>query len=217
MCAVFFCLKFGRFHDIINKSKKVEVRAVNNLLMDIALFLKKIHDFIASITHHLNDKALHFLVLGFTGLIILGVTYPMFKLFDKRDNSFAMASVYTGTILVILAIAMAAVQYVTVEEILLLLLFGVIIFLVSYQIFKYLDRRNQALRITNFFTTTMIVIFAIGIEICQGMTKTGKMELADSLFGIAGYVIMYLVIYVIARIAKLLIRKRKNSKSKKDQ
>ena len=187
---------------------------MDNILYDIAFFLKKIHDFIVTISRHMDDKALHFLVLGFTGLIILGVTYPMFKLFDKRNNSYAMASVYTGTILVILTISMAAVQEMTVEGILLLLVFAMIIFVISYRIFKHLDYKDQALRITNFFTTTMIIIFAIGIELCQGLTKTGSMEVADILFGIAGYTIMYLILYLIIRLVKLLVRKRINSKSK---
>ncbi len=188
---------------------------MSNLLFSVARFLKKIRDFIAIISHHMNDKALHFLVLGFTGLIILGITYPIIKRLDKRSNSFAMASVYTGTILIIFNVSMAAVQEVNSQEILLLLLFALIIFFISYRMFKHLDCKNKTLRIANFFTTTMVIIFAIWIEFCQGLTKTGKVELADSLFGIAGYITMYLILHIIMGIARL-VRKRIQSKTKKN-
>ncbi len=181
---------------------------MNNTLYDFAALLKRIHDFIA-VTVNMNDKALHFIVLGLAGMTILAITYPMFKFFDIKDNAFGMTSVYTGVVLLVFILAAGLIQGITPTLIIVLFLVGILVFIVSYRIFKYLDARNQALRITNVFTVTMVIIFAIVIELCQGLTKTGSMEIADALFGIIGYISMYLVLYFIVALLKSVFHRRK--------
>lgn len=181
---------------------------------DFAMFLKRIHDFIA-VTAGMNDKALHFIVLGVAGMLILAITYPMFKFFDIKDNTLGMTTVYTGVVLIVFILATGIVQGVTPLSIVILLAIGVLVFIISYRIFKYLDIRDKALRITNFFTVTMVIIFAVAIELCQGLTKTGSMEIADALFGIAGYISMYLVLSLIVALVKAIFPRRKKSEAKK--
>ena len=186
----------------------------NTFFYEFARILKRIHDFIA-VTVNMNDKALHFIVLGVAGMLILAITFPMFKFFDIKDNALGMTIVYTGVVLTIFLLAAGLVQSITPTSVVVLLIVGVIIFIVAYRIFKYLDVRDQALRITNFFTITMVVIFAVAIELCQGLTKTGSMEIADAFFGIAGYICMYLVLYLVVALIKAISRKRKRSEAKK--
>ena len=190
---------------------------MSEFLYEFAKLLKKLHDFIARKCYRMDDKMLHFLVLGLTGMLIFALTYPMFKQFDKKNNSKAMAAVYTIATTAILTVSMAFVLDVDVSDELVFLpfIFGFVIFPSSYQIFKILDRKEQAFRMTNYFTLTMIICFAIAIEVCQGRTKTGNMEIADAIFGISGYIVMYLIMYVIISLFKLIFR-RKNPKAKKD-
>ena len=179
---------------------------MNEFLYEFAKLLKKLHDFIERKSNHMDDKVLHFLVLGFTGLLIFALTYPMFKRLDKKNDSIAMAAVYTIATTAILTISMAFVLDVSEELIGVPFIIGFTIFIFSYQIFKVLDRNEQAFRMTNYFTTTIIICFAIAIEVCQGRTKTGNMEVADALFGIAGYIVMYAIMYIIITIFKLIFR-----------
>ena len=136
---------------------------MKEFLYEFAKLLKKLHDFIVRNSNHMDDKMLHFLVLGFTGIIIFAMTYPMFKRFDKKNNSIAMASVYTLATTAVLTLSMAFVLEVTPSLIFMPLAFGLILFPISYRIFRYLDRNEQAFRMTNYFTLTMIIIFAIAI------------------------------------------------------
>ena len=180
-----------------------------DFLYEFARVLKEIHDFIARHSNHMDDKMLHFLVLGFTGIIIFALTYPMFKRLDKANNSIAMAVLYTLATTVILSISTAFVLDVTPTMIFLPLVFGFVIFPISYLVFKYLDHYEQAFKMTNLFTATMIVLFAFAIEVCQGRTDTGSFEVADALFGIIGYFVMYIIMCIIIAIVQFIFRKKK--------
>ena len=183
-------------------------------LNDFAKLLKKLHDFIAR-KSHMDDKVLHFLVLGFTGLVIFALTYPMFKYFDKKDNPKAMTAIYTFATTMVLTVAMAFILDIS-NLIFIPFIFGFIIFLFSYQIFKDLDKNDETAKMTHYFVTTLITCFALSIEICQGFTETGNMEVADALFGIAGYIVMYYIFYIIIAIFSFIFSHRKDSESKKD-
>lgn len=185
------------------------------LLNDFAKLLKKLHDFIARKSNHMDDKVLHFLVLGFTGLVIFALTYPMFKHFDEKDNPKAMTAIYTFATTMVLTIAMAFILDVS-NLIFIPFIFGFIIFIFSYQIFKDLDKNDETSKITHYFVTTIITSFAFSIEICQGFTETGNMEVADALFGIAGYIVMYYIFFIIIAIFNFIFSHRKDSESKKD-
>jgi len=180
---------------------------MKELLFEFARRMKWIHDLIANFSAgHFNDKELHFIVLGITGMIIFAVTFPIFSLFDKWDNSFAMASLYTVVITVIMTISLALMIDLTHASIIIPLVIGIFVFIVSYRVFNFWDNRDQPMPITNFFAMTMIVIFAFAIELFQGLTNTGSMELADAIAGIAGYIAMYIVLRIVVFIYQLLCR-----------
>ena len=181
----------------------------------IAFILKRIHDFIAA-NVGMNDKALHFVVIGIAGIILFLITFSLFKFFDKKNNAFAMTSVYTIVVVIIFVVVTGLIQGITPTSLVIIFLIGVDIFTISYHIFKYMDIRDKTSGITNFFTTTMVVIFAVAIEICQGLTKTGSMEIADVLFGIAGYLCMYETLHVIVVVTKAIFWRNQKSETKKD-
>ena len=188
---------------------------MNTILYEFAKLLKKLHDFIVRNSNHLSDKALHFIVFGFAGILIFVLTYPMFKQFAKMGKSKTMAAIYTLATTVILTITMSFVLDVTQDFIFVPFIFGFMIFLFSHQIFKVLDKKDRTFRMTHYFTATIIIIFAFSLEICQGFTETGNMDVADALFGISGYIIMYYIMYIIITIFKFIFS-RKEPESKKD-
>ena len=104
---------------------------MNTILYEFAKLLKKLHDFIVRNSNHLSDKALHFIVFGFAGLLIFVLTYPMFKRFYKMGKSKTMAAIYTLATTVILTITMSFVLDVTQDFIFVPFIFGFMIFLFS--------------------------------------------------------------------------------------
>ena len=180
---------------------------MKELLYELVKRIKRVHDLIAFFSAgNFNDKQLHFIVLGITGLIIFAVTFPIFKLFDNWDNSFAMASLYTVVTTVILTISMAVMIEWTSTAFIVPVIIGIGIFIVSFQVFKYWDNKDQPVPITNFFAMSMTVILAIAIEFLQGATGTGSMEFEDALAGIVGYLTMYILLRIIVFIFQMIHR-----------
>lgn len=180
---------------------------MKELLYVFARRLKGVHDYIVLFSSgHFNDKQLHFIVLGLTGMIIFAVTFPIFSLFDRWDNSFAMASLYTVVITIILTVSMTLTVAVTPTFIIIPLIMGVCIFIVSYRVFKYWDNRDEPIPITNFFAITMTIVFAFAIELFQKFTNTGSPEIEDALAGILGYIIMYIAFRIILSLVRHIRR-----------
>ncbi len=70
------------------------------------------------------------------------------------------------------------------------------IFLI-YPVFKWLARRGHVMVITWIYVFTMILVLTFAIEIGQKVTNTGAMEFADIVFGIVGFVLMFMIFAVI--------------------
>ena len=67
-----------------------------------------------------------------------------------------------------------------------------------------LARRGWEAAISWIYTFTVIVVITFAIEIGQHITGTGSMEFADIVFGIVGFLLMYLVYALILLLLKLL-------------
>ena len=91
----------------------------------------------------LNDKQLHFLVIGIIGLLMIFIVYPLFKWLAKRNHTMVVAWIYVFT---------------------------------------------------------MMIVLTFAIEIGQGYTHTGKMEMADVVYGLAGFLCMFAVFSVLRMI-----------------
>lgn len=103
-------------------------------------FVAEIHDKILSINDqggwYFNDKQLHFIVIGVLGMLMIFITYPLFKLLAKYDHTMVIAWLYV-------------------------------------------------------FTLVLVITFAI--EIGQWYSGMGRMESEDMAYGIAGFLIMFLI------------------------
>lgn len=93
-----------------------------------------------------SDKELHFIVIGFLGMAMLFVVYPVFKALSKK-HVMVIAWIYV-------------------------------------------------------FTLILVITFAI--EIGQKVTNTGAMEFADIVFGVVGFLFMFIVFSIIRGIYHLI-------------
>lgn len=93
-------------------------------------------------------------------------------------------------------------------------LLGIALIFIIYPIFKYLAKRNHILTLTGIYVFTLIVVITFAIEIGQKITHTGNMEFADVLFGITGFVSMYLCLAVFIGIFKLIVKLLKKDNEK---
>ena len=95
---------------------------------------------------------------------------------------------------------------------------GMLIVFVVYPLFKYLAKRGHFLTISSIYAFTLVVVITFAIEIGQKITHTGSMEFADVMFGVTGFVCMYLVFAAIVGLVKLIVRlvKKKRKLRKKE-
>ena len=71
-------------------------------------------------------------------------------------------------------------------------LFGMGLLLVIYPLFTALSRRH-VLVIAWIYVITVLVVFSFAIEIGQGFTGTGNMDLEDVISGLAGFMLLFLL------------------------
>ncbi len=69
----------------------------------------KIHDKILDLNDifglNLSDKMMHFWVLGFIGMCMVFVIYPLFKYLAKRNHEMVIAWIYVFTVMVVITFA----------------------------------------------------------------------------------------------------------------
>ena len=83
---------------------------------------------------------------------------------------------------------------------------GMLIVFAVYPLFRYLAKRGHFLTISSIYALTLVVVITFAIEIGQKITHTGSMEFADVMFGVTGFLCMYLVFAVIVGLVKLIVR-----------
>lgn len=124
---------------------------MSDFLYLVVEIIAKIHTKILTINDNcetvLNDKQLHFLVIGILGMLILMVIYPLFKALSK----------------------------------------------------------NHVLIIAWIYVFTVIIVITFAIEIGQKITGTGNMEFEDILFGIFGFLAMFIVFAIIRWIFHMIV------------
>ena len=85
-------------------------------------------------------------------------------------------------------------------------LLGMIFVFIVHPVFKWLAKRDHVMVISWIYVTTLIIVITFAIEIGQKVTHTGSMEFADIMFGLAGFLAMFLVFAVIRGIVCLILR-----------
>lgn len=112
--------------------------------------IAKVHRYLLTLNdsfeYVFTDKELHFIVIGFLGMGMLFVVYPIFKALSKK-HVMVIAWIYV-------------------------------------------------------FTVIIVITFAI--EIGQKVTNTGAMEFADIVFGVVGFLFMFIVFSVVRGIYHLI-------------
>lgn len=112
--------------------------------------IAKIHRYLLTLNdsfeYVFTDKELHFIVIGFLGMGMLFVVYPIFKALSK----------------------------------------------------------NHVMVIAWIYVFTLILVLTFAIEIGQKVTNTGAMEFADIVFGVVGFLFMFIVFSVIRGIYHLI-------------
>jgi hypothetical protein len=70
---------------------------------------------------------------------------------------------------------------------------GMLMIFVVHPIFHWLAKHNHVMVISWIYVFTMILVITFAIEIGQKITGTGTMEFADIVFGVVGFMAMFLV------------------------
>ena len=77
---------------------------------------------------------------------------------------------------------------------------------VVHPVFKWLAKNNHIMVISWIYVFTLIIVITFAIEIGQRVTHTGVMEFADIMFGVLGFISMFLVFSVFRGIYHLVLR-----------
>ena len=85
-------------------------------------------------------------------------------------------------------------------------LLGMAMIFVVYPVFSYLAKRNHVMFIAWIYVFTVIVGLSFAIEIGQKITHTGNMEFADIMYGLVGFLTMFLVFSVLRMVYRGILR-----------
>lgn len=93
--------------------------------------------------------------------------------------------------------------------------FGIMLLWIIYPIFKWLARRNHVMVIAWFYVSTLMIVLTFAIEIGQGLSHTGSMELYDVAAGLAGFMTMFLIFSFIRFLYHQVLRLYRTLKERK--
>jgi hypothetical protein len=93
-------------------------------------------------------------------------------------------------------------------------LLGLGMIFVVYPLFKYLAKKNMEMVISWIYVSTVLVVITFAIEIGQKFTGTGNMEFADIMYGLFGFMVMFLGFCVVRKIYHGILRLIRGEKGK---
>lgn len=83
---------------------------------------------------------------------------------------------------------------------------GMAMIFAVHPLFKWLVKHNHIMVISWIYVFTLIIVITFAIEIGQRVTNTGQMEFADIMFGVMGFIGMFLIFSVIRGIYHVIRR-----------
>ncbi|MBQ1305403.1 MAG: hypothetical protein IIY44_03295 [Erysipelotrichales bacterium] len=87
------------------------------ILRWIVTFFSKIHDKVLTWNDNaaipLNDKQLHFLIIGVLGMLVVLMVYPLFKWLAKKNALVMAAGFYSLTVMIVITFAIEIGQRIT--------------------------------------------------------------------------------------------------------
>ena len=87
---------------------------------------------------------------------------------------------------------------------------GILMIAIIYPLFKFLAKRHHFLTLTFIYVFTLIIVITFAIEIGQGIT--GTMDFVDIVAGVAGFLLMYIVLAIITSVISGILYLMKQSK-----
>ena len=84
---------------------------------------------------------------------------------------------------------------------------GMIMIFAVYPLFKKLAETDHTMVIAWIYVFTMMIVLTFAIEIGQGYTHTGRVEMADVVYGLAGFLAMFAVFSILRMIWHALKKK----------
>ncbi len=88
---------------------------------------------------------------------------------------------------------------------------GLALIFMVHPLFTLLAKTNHVMVISWIYVFTLILLFTFAIEIGQKLTGTGVMDFEDIVFGVWGFLLMFLVFAIIRGIIKGIARLIKGS------
>lgn len=83
---------------------------------------------------------------------------------------------------------------------------GMAMIFVIHPMFKWLARNNHIMVISWIYVFTLIIVITFAIEIGQRVTHTGSMEFADIMFGVMGFICMFLIFSVVRGMYHVILK-----------
>lgn len=93
---------------------------------------------------------------------------------------------------------------------------GMAMIFAVHPVFKWLAGNNHIMVISWIYVFTLIIVITFAIEIGQRVTNTGTMDFADIMFGVLGFISMFLIFSVFRGIYHLLRRLFEGGGSEED-
>lgn len=93
---------------------------------------------------------------------------------------------------------------------------GMAMVFVVHPLFKWLAKTGHIMVISWIYVFTLIIVITFAIEIGQRVTNTGQMEFADIMFGVLGFISMFLVFSVVRGIYHLVLGLIKNRRQEQE-
>lgn len=87
---------------------------------------------------------------------------------------------------------------------------GMAMIFAVHPLFKWLAKNNHIMVISWIYVFTLIIVITFAIEIGQRVTNTGRMEFADIMFGVMGFISMFLIFSVIRAVYHVIRRILRN-------
>ena len=83
---------------------------------------------------------------------------------------------------------------------------GMALVLVIHPIFKHLAENGHVMVITWLYVFTVIIVLTFAIEIGQKISGTGAMEFTDIVFGIGGFLLLFLIFAAVRGVILMILR-----------
>ena len=83
---------------------------------------------------------------------------------------------------------------------------GMCVIFVIYPLFKWLAKHDHVMVIAWIYVFTVIIVLTFAIEIGQKVTHSGALEFADIVFGIGGFIVMFLIFSILRGVYKGILK-----------